>query len=284
MERWIEDGVARHAGELTERELRTGVRALSALYVEGRSRHRGRLAARSLEGASKRAAFATYYAALHLLTLLGVLDALADDPRFGGDWPGPLRRLLDLGCGTGASGAAVGVTLPGADGPPGLVGVDVSGWALADARRTWRAFGLRGRTRRRALPAGAGRPGECELAVAGWSINELDDEARDGMLAWSRDHVAAGGALLVVEPLAGSAVPWWSAWTSHLASVGCVDGEWKAEAPRLERVERLDRASGLDHRRLGARWLAGPTRRPVSPPRRPGDGDGSRNRPAGGAW
>jgi hypothetical protein len=37
-----------------------------------------------------------------------------------------------------------------------------------------------------------------------------------------------------------------------------VDGSLKVEAPRLEPIERLDRASGLDHRVLGARWLAGP--------------------------
>jgi SAM-dependent methyltransferase len=277
VERWLDDGVALHAGSLTDRELRTGVQALSGLYVEGRAR--GRLAARSLSGAAKRAAFATYYAALHFLTIRAVIQCLHDDPRFGSTWPGAVRRVLDLGCGTGAAGAAAALETARDGVAPLVLGVDVSGWALSDARRTWKAFGLRGRALRKALPAGAGRPADAGLAVAGWSVNELDDDARNTLLAWARDHVSRGGALLVVEPLAGSAVPWWSEWRDLLETVGCVDGSVKADAPRLEFVERLDRASGLDHSRLGARWLAGPVREPATGP--PG-GEPTSRLPGGG--
>lgn len=255
---WIEDGLAIHAEALSDRELRTGVQALSALYVEGRDR--GRLAARSLAGAAKRAAFATYYAALHFLTVHALVAGLREDPRFGPGFPGRVDDLLDLGCGTGASGAAAATAVAGGGPAPRVLGVDVSGWALADARRTFRAFGLRGRTRRRALPGGAGRPGDADLAVAGWASNELDPAARRAMLDWFRSHLERGGALLVVEPLAGPSVPWWSEWRSALAPFACVDGSFKAQSPRVALVERLDRASGLDHRQLGARWLAGPVR------------------------
>jgi hypothetical protein len=94
--------------------------------------------------------------------------------------------------------------------------------------------------------------------VAGWALNELDGAARRAMRDWAASHLARGGALLVVEPLAGSTVPWWEEWRRALEPAGCVDGSLKVEAPRLEPIERLDRASGLDHRVLGARWLAGP--------------------------
>ncbi len=256
-ERWLADGIERHTTDLTRRELRVGVQALSSLYVERRDR--GRLAARSLEGRAKRAAFATYFAALHFLTVHALLDALLARPRSKPDWRDRTDRILDLGCGTGASGAAAATRL-GAErkGPTPLTGVDVSGWALGDARRTWRAFGLDARARRASLPSGLGRPGGPVLALAGWSINELDEATRDDTLAWLERHLDAGGATLVVEPLAGAAVPWWPRWRSALGGRGAVDGQLKVVHERPDWIAGLDRDAGLDHARLGARWLVAP--------------------------
>jgi len=167
--------------------------------------------------------------------------------------------VLDLGCGTGAAGAALALRLAeGEDAPPPVTGVDVSGWALADARRTWRTFGLRGRARRAALPQGTGRPGGAGLALAAWSLNELDASARDAVLDWVRRHLAAAGSLLVVEPLAGRSAPWWASWESALLPLSCVSGELRVDVQLPPWIARLDRSSGLDHTRLGARWLAGP--------------------------
>ena len=68
---WQERALARFLPPLRFPELRRGVQALSSLYVERRGG--GDLAARSLEGAAKRAAFACFYAPLHFLTLFHAL-------------------------------------------------------------------------------------------------------------------------------------------------------------------------------------------------------------------
>src|SRR5512145_3076555 len=91
---WLEGAVARHSPPLSFAEVRQGVRALSSLWVERRAR-----AARALDGAGKRAAFATYYAPLHFLAtwhaLRGLGESAAPESSAG------LRRVVDLGCGTG---------------------------------------------------------------------------------------------------------------------------------------------------------------------------------------
>src|SRR6187549_1523528 len=69
-------------------------RALSSAYVERRH-----AVASGLDGAGKRAAFALYYAPLHFRATSHVLHAV------GAASPPP-RTIVDLGCGTGAAGAA----------------------------------------------------------------------------------------------------------------------------------------------------------------------------------
>ena len=138
---WLESARARYAPPLELAEIRKGVQALSSLWVERRAA--GHLAARAVEGAGKRAALATYYGPLHFLVLHHALRGLQPQT--------DVRRLFDLGCGTGATGAALATALPA---PPTIVGSDVSGWALGEAARTWSAFGLAGRTRRTRLRKG----------------------------------------------------------------------------------------------------------------------------------
>jgi len=248
-DRWLEEAVERTAGALTPRELRVGVQALSSLYVERRAE--GRLATRALDGAGKRAAFATYYAALHFLVAHHALREA------GPGFAGVPRAVLDLGCGTGAAGAAVALTLA-APRAPDLLGVDRSGWALGEARRACRSLGLRGRTRRADLPAGLGRPGGGRLALLAWSANELDEPARESLCAWLAEHAGRGGSGLVLEPLAGPAAPWWPDWCERLASSGAASGALRTRVSLPAWIARLDRAAGLDHTVLGARWLALP--------------------------
>ena len=245
---WLTAAVARHSPPLTSSEVRRGIQALSSIYVE--SRGAGRIAERSLQGAAKRAAFATYYTALHFASVHAIArgGALRSDR---------VRRVLDLGCGTGAAGAAVACALAAdsGDGAPQVLGIDRSGWALGQARHTYRAFGLRARTRRSDLPQGLPRADRSTLAVAGWALNELAESERDGVVQWLARLAHGGGRVLVVEPLAGPATRW---WRTACDAIGGREGELRLRHARHPWIERMDAAAGLDHRVLGARWLAAP--------------------------
>ena len=151
---WLDDTVKRHSRALEFREIRQGVRALSSLWLERRAG--GELARRAIEGQGKRAALASYFAALHFLTLHHALARLGDTTLSG------VRRIFDLGCGTGACGAAVGTALPTR---ATVFGVDRSAWVLGEARRTWSHFGLRQRTRRAELPEGTPEGSRGDLLV-----------------------------------------------------------------------------------------------------------------------
>jgi hypothetical protein len=241
---WLEGAVARHSPPLSFAEVRQGVRALSSLWVERRRR-----AGRALEGAGKRAAFATYYAPLHFLVAWHALRGLAEGAAPAG--AAELRRIVDLGCGTGAAGAAAAAAL----GVERVLACDRSSWALREAARTASAFGLRARTLRTVLPRGVPRLGRGDLAVLGWCANELGPPARAALLATLVEARSAGTALLVLEPLAGAAAPWWDEWVAALSPVGARSGELRCAVELPEWVERLDRAAGLDHAILRARVL-----------------------------
>ena len=164
---WLHAAIARYSPPLEFAEIRKGAQALSSLWVERRAA--GALAARAIRGQGKRAAIATYFAPLHFLTVHHALDEL---------YPGRtlrIRRLLDLGCGTGATGAAIASS---AEKPCPLSAVDVSGWALGEAEATWVAFEIEGRKRRGALPRALPRAGAGDLIALGWVVNELAAAAR----------------------------------------------------------------------------------------------------------
>lgn len=248
---WLSDTVSRHSRELAFREIRRGVQALSTLYVQ--RREGVDLAARAIEGRGKRAAAATCFAPLHFLTVHHLLGAI------GPARLGEVRRVLDLGCGTGAAGAGAATTLVAAGGaPPRVVAVDRSGFALAEARATYAAFGLTARTVRGALPAALPAAGAGDLLVLGWAVNELDARARAGLLTGARRAIASGARLLLLEPLAGAASPWWRETAQALAPLGVEEPRHKVRVALPEWLARLDAATGLDHRVLGARALVGP--------------------------
>ncbi len=242
---WLDATCERVVPPLTFSEVRKGVQALTFLYVERRAEVD--LGARALDGRGKRAAFASYYAPLHLLSAAHALDAearalLAD-----------VRHVFDLGCGTGASGTALARVL---EEKPAVTGIDRSGWALGEARRTYAAFGVRARTRRGALPrALPERAGEGDLLLAAWCLNELEAEARRETLAGLRSARERGARVLVIEPLAGPATPWWREETGHFVDAGARTYTWKQRLARPAWIARLDKASGLDHQQLGARVL-----------------------------
>ncbi len=260
---WISALETRHLADLTFPEVSRALRALSSTYVERRQRI-GEGAA--LSGAGKRAAFALFYGPLHFLLVREIAGALDATRRFS--------RIVDLGCGTGAAGAAW-ATAGGR--VPDVLGIDRHPWALEEAAWTYRLFGLRARTARgdlaqnvesgsgqtsyvesgfsRTLPRTAAR---CHVAfLAAFALNELPRRTRDALfqklLEWNR----AGAPVLVVEPLARASAPWWEAYRRQAASAGGRADEWRFRADLPPIVARLDRAAGLDHRELTGRslWL-----------------------------
>ena len=132
---WLDALVARHTSALSRPEFLKAVRALSARYVE----RRAEIPRRSpVDSAGKRAAFAAFFAPLHLLTAREVARALGADE-------GLMPQLIDLGCGTGAASAGWALAC---DRPPDIVGIDRHAWSLDEAAWNWRSLGLRARTRR----------------------------------------------------------------------------------------------------------------------------------------
>jgi SAM-dependent methyltransferase len=223
------------------------VQALSSLYVE--RRREGNLAARALEGEAKRAAFACYYAPLHFLTLY---HALREEPL------GAASRVVDAGCGTGAAGAAVALALAAGGAAPRVLGVDRSGFALGEARRTFAALGLRGALRRGALPGALPPLRAGDVLVAAWCANELGEGERGALLGALVRGAERGAAVVVAEPLASGAAPWWPSFVRALAPLGGASREARVRLDLPPFLARLDRAAGLDHGELGARLLCVP--------------------------
>ena len=220
------------------REIRKGVQALSRQYLH---REGGRCGA--ITHRHRQAAFVTYYAPLHFLTVRGALDRITS---------GSPARIIDLGCGSGAVSAAIGGSLPS---PPRLLGIDPAEWALRAARDRWQACGLSGRTQRGSLPGAFPRVRGGDLLAAGWCLNELDDDARAAVLGRTRGALRRGAGLLIVETAGSRLVPWWGDWREALEPLGATDTRVGFELDRPEWIRRMDKAAGLDHRRLSARLL-----------------------------
>ena len=244
---WVEATVARYMPPLSFREVRKGVQALSSLYVERRAQLVNSRA--TLDGRGKRAALATYYAPLHFLIAWHALEQLL--PRR----LAPPRRIWDLGCGTGAAGAAVARTF---EPVPPVIGIDRSATATAEARITYRRFDTAARIRRGRLPAALPSPRTGELWLLSFTLNELDVAAREAVLAALQKALRSGTSVLILEARARAVAPWWPAWCDALAPLAVEAHLKRRSLARPEWIGRLDRATGLDHRILGSRVLAGP--------------------------
>jgi hypothetical protein len=242
----------RHLADLTFSQVARSLRALSSTYVE----RRGRLAeGGALDGAGKRAAFALFYGPLHYLLVRAIVASLPQVQ----DREAP-PTLLDLGCGTGAAGAAWAVSCSTA---PRVVGIDRHQWAVAEAARTYREFGLTARTAQDDVARAKWPTGPLSI-VAAFTLNELSEAAREAVLtravdrASSQDGRKGGDRLLVVEPLAGFVAPWWAKWRTRVEAAHGRADEWRFRVELPAIVAKLDRASGLNHRELTGRslWLA----------------------------
>jgi len=240
-DRWLTALEARHFSDLTFAEVSRSLRALSATYVERRDRLREGAA---LSGAGKRAAFALFYGPLHYLLIREIVRAI---PGAADGAP----SLVDLGCGTGAAGAA---WAEACHTRPQVIGVDRHPWTLTEAAHTYREFDLRAKTMR-ADAATVVFPKSPALILAAFTVNELPDEARDALLPRLLARASAGDRILIVEPLAKGAVPWWGTWQLAFVAAGGRADEWRFQVELPPLVAKLDRAAGLNHRELKGRSL-----------------------------
>src|SRR5262249_38377293 len=194
--------------------------------------------------AGKRAAFALFYAPLHFLLVQRIVAALPDAARAH-------PTLVDLGCGTGAASAAWAFGCPPIR---RIVGFDRNAWALQEAARTFREFGLSAQIRQ-ADVSRVPLPKAPASFVAAFTMNELPDTVREGLLSRLLDRASHGDQVLIVEPLARSVAPWWTRWSEAVARAGGRTDEWRFRVDLPPVVAKLDRAAGLDHRELTGRTL-----------------------------
>lgn len=253
---WTNAVLDRHMASLTTGEFLKAVRALSARYVE----RRADLGKRSpIDSAGKRAAFAGFFAPLHLITAIGAIRSIGPEI-------GSVTHLTDLGCGTGVASAAWALTMPA---PVLITGIDIDAWSLDEAAWNWRGLGLTGRTSRGDMLRGISTPprhtrkarGDAEGIVLGWSINELSSGSRAQLLAALLARIQGGASLLVLEPLARAAAPWWDEWADTMIAAGGRADEWKLDAALPPRLQELDRAAGFRRDALGVRTLFVPAPR-----------------------
>lgn len=254
-DRWHAALLERFLRDLTYQEIRKGVQALSAAYVGRGPRIQ---AGAPFEGAGKRAAFSLFFAPLHFIAVHHAVREIDFDKI-------PVSRVWDMGCGTGAGGAAWAVAArealgdgagEAADEAPRsmkILGVDRSGFALEEAQGTYRAMGVACETRRadlsREIPRGKG------AALFAYTLNELDERARDRLLAELRRGTFR--PLLVVEPVAKRIAPWWARWERALGQevLALHAFEWRKRLELPEWIASMDRAAGLNHSELTARVL-----------------------------
>jgi hypothetical protein len=238
-ERWLAALDERHLAHLTPSEAARALRALSSCYVERRSRLAEGAA---LNSAGKRAAFALFYAPLHFLVTREVVRALGT--------PRAPSHIVDLGCGTGAAGAAWALAGSGR-----LSGVDRNPWAVAEANWTYRRLAVPGRAVRLDVARARLPSGPDAGILAAYTLNELTGDSRSDMLARLLRSHATGTAVLVVEPIARRLAPWWEQWASACAAAGGRVDEWRFPVRLPPRQEQLARAAGLNPRELTARTV-----------------------------
>jgi hypothetical protein len=242
--RWLGALEERHFTALSFQEVRRAVQALSALYVERRNRIEQGSA---LDGAGKRAAFATYFAPLHFLLVREIVRAL-------GAGKVSSSEILDLGCGTGIAGVAWGLEMNPA---PRITAIDRNPWAIREAKWTYGAFNLRATVRSEDLSTF--KIGKNTAVIAAFTINELPDEVRTRMRRELIAVARAGSPVLVIEPIARGIATWWDEWTPDWIAAGGREDKWRFSVELPEPLALMDKAAGLDHRELTGRslWIPG---------------------------
>ena len=244
LESWFPQLWKRHTQELTFQEIRKAVQALSRGYVEKRGRH----VTSALGSAGKRAGFALFYGPLHFLLLQNICRELEISKY-------KYNRIIDLGCGTGVSGAAFALA---ARSRPEILGFDRNPWAVQETGWTYRTIGLRGNARSGDVIR-VRLPGLGNGIVAAFTANELGAKDREKLKTGLLEAASKGAAVLVVEPIARRLTPWWREWSQAFVDAGGRADDWRFETALPDSLKLMDKAAGLDHRELTGRslWLTG---------------------------
>jgi SAM-dependent methyltransferase len=244
LEAWLEAAERRYTADLRVQEITRALRALSSAYVERRERGGRQHVHGALDTAGKRAAFALYYAPLHFIAVTEVVHTLrAIRPAPG--------SIVDLGCGTGAAGAAWALAT-GAS--PTIAGIDRHPWAVSEARWTLAQLKLNGHVTQGDIDRlRAPRPNE--HAIAAYTLNELPDDARRRVEDQLCERVRRGGRVLILEPLAKGVVPWWPDTADRMTAIGGRADEWKLAIDVPPIVKLLGTAAGLNYRELRFRTI-----------------------------
>jgi tRNA (cmo5U34)-methyltransferase len=141
----------------------------------------------------------------------------------------PLRRVLDLGAGTGLLAGAVAQAHPAAQ----LTLLDGAAAMLAQARaRLGDGAGYVVADLGDALPEG-----RWDAVVSALAIHHLDDPGKRALFARVRAALAAGGVFVNAEQVAGES-PWLDAvyverHERAARALGATDTEWTAAAQRM---------------------------------------------------
>jgi len=243
---WVAALEKRHLADFRVGEITRALRALSSAYVERRHRMaRGG----SLDSAGKRAAFALFYAPLHFLAATRVIESLE------GTTQPPPTAIVDIGCGTGAAGAAWAVA---AGGSPAVAGIDRHPWAIEEARWTYRTLGLKG-SARHGDAARLPRVQHGGAVIAAYVLNELPADGRARAEEQLFAAAARGARVLILEPIARGVTPWWDDTAERARQMGGRADDWRFPVDLPPLLRTLDKAAGLDHRELTVRslWLPG---------------------------
>ena len=164
-----------------------------------------------------------------------------------------VSTVVDLGCGTGAAGAAWALEAGGVS-----VAVRSSPWAVGEAVWTSRTLGLPGGARQADVTRLPLRLRRGSGVNAAYTVNELPPAGRAALLprlleAGSQQARACWWS----SRSRRTATPWWDEWVAAFTAVGGEAKEWRFPVSLPERQRQLARAAGLEPRELTARslWL-----------------------------
>jgi hypothetical protein len=239
---WLAALEARHLADLRVPEVTRALRALSSTYVE---RRQALARGAALDSAGKRAAFALFYAPLHLLVVRQIVE------RLGAHDPAP-AVILDAGCGSGAAGAAWALAAGGA---PRIVGLDRHPWAVEEARWTYARLRLHGHARQGDVARVRTPRARGAAIVAAYVLNELPPPARERLVEALVDAARRGSRILVVEPISRAVAPWWNDVAGAMRGLGGRADEWRLTLDLPPMLALFDRAAGLDHREVKVRSI-----------------------------